>query len=130
MVKQKSPEVHYYTKAMSSDSGSDTEREGTAIMTPTSMARLHHKNTNYGKGSYAKAASVDTGSDTEKEGTAIMTPASMARPHRKNTNYCEDSFGHEQLDFQSMTTKSFTKSKLKREVESSSTEMEQEEESC
>jgi hypothetical protein len=66
---------------------------------------------------------------TEKEGAAIMTSTSMARPHRTNTNYGKGSFGHEQLDFQSMTTESFTKSKLKREVESSSTEMEQEDES-
>ncbi len=66
---------------------------------------------------------------TEKEGAAIMTSTSMARPHRTNTNYGKGSFGHEQLDFQSMTSESFTKSKLKREVESSSTEMEQEDES-
>jgi len=58
-----------------------------------------------------------------------MTSTSMARPHRTNTNYGKGSFCHEQLDFQSMTTESFTKSKLKREVESSSTEMEQEDES-
>jgi hypothetical protein len=61
-----------------------------------------------------------------------MTPmisTSMARPRRTNTTYGKGSFGCEQLDFQSMTTESFTKSKLKREVESSSTEMEQEDES-
>jgi hypothetical protein len=64
-----------------------------------------------------------------KEGTAIMTSTSMARPCRTNTNYGKGSFGREQLDFQSMTTKSFTKSTLKREGESSSTETEQEDES-
>jgi hypothetical protein len=52
-----------------------------------------------------------------KEGTAIMTSTSMARPCRTNTNYGKGSFGREQLDFQSMTTKS------------SSTETEQEDES-
>ena len=53
----------------------------------------------------------------------------MARPRRANTNYSKGSFGREQLDFQSMTTESFAKSKLKGEGESSSTETEQEEES-
>jgi hypothetical protein len=129
--KPKSPEVHYYAKAASTGSGSDsdTEKEGIAIMTPSSMARPRHQSTNYGKGIYAKGASNHSGSDTEKEGTAIMTSTSMARPRHTNTNYGKGSFGREQLDFQSMTTKSFTKSKLKREGESSSTEMEQEDES-
>jgi hypothetical protein len=95
-------------------------------MTPSSMARPRHKNTNYSKGSYAKAASSDSGSDAEKEGTAFMTPTSMARSRRKNTNYGKGSFGHEQLDFQSMTTESFTKSNLKKGGESSSAETEQE----
>jgi hypothetical protein len=98
-------------------------------MTPSSMARPRQKNTNYGKGIYAKAASNDSGSDTKKEETEIMTSTSMARPCRTNTNTGKSSFGHEQLDFQSMTTESFTKSKLKREGESLSTEMEQEDES-
>jgi len=53
----------------------------------------------------------------------------MARPRRTNTTYGKGSFGCEQLDFQSMTMESFTKSKMKREGESSSTETEQEEES-
>jgi len=43
VAKQKSPEVHYSAKAASSDSGSGTEKEGTAIMTSTSMARPSHK---------------------------------------------------------------------------------------
>jgi hypothetical protein len=98
-------------------------------MTPSSMARLRGKSTNYGKGIYAKAASNDSGSDTEKEATAIMTSTSMARPCHTNTNYGKGTFGREQLDLQSMTTESFTKSKLKREGESSSTETEQEDES-
>jgi PKD repeat protein len=55
-------------------------------MTSTSIARPHHKNTNYGNSNYAKAASNDSGSDTEKKGTAIMTLTSMARPSHKNTN--------------------------------------------
>ena len=93
------------------------------------MARPHHTNTDYGKGVYAKAASNNSGSDTEKQGTAIMSSTSMARPRHTNTNYGKVSFGREQLDFHSMTTESFTKSKLKGEGESSSTETEQEEES-
>jgi hypothetical protein len=76
-----------------------------------------------------KAASNDSGSDTDEEGTGIMISTSMARPGCTNTNYGKGSFGREQLDFQSMTTKSFTKSKLKREGKSSSTETEQEDES-
>jgi hypothetical protein len=46
VAKQKSPEVHYSAKAASSDSGidTDTEKEGSAIMTPSSMARPRHKN--------------------------------------------------------------------------------------
>jgi hypothetical protein len=82
--KTKSPEVHYYAKAASTGSGSDSnnEKEGTAIMTSTSMARLHRTNTDYGKGIYAKAASKNSDSDTEKQGTAIMSSTSMARPHR------------------------------------------------
>jgi hypothetical protein len=99
-------------------------------MTSTSMARPRRTNTNYGKGIYAKAASFNSGSDTEKQGTAIMSSTSVARPRRANTNYSKGSFGREQLDFHSMTTESFTKSKLKGEGESSSTETEQEEESC
>jgi hypothetical protein len=98
-------------------------------MISTSMARPRHTNTYYGKGIYAKAASYKSGSDTEKQGTAIMSSTSMARPRRTNTTYGKGSFGCEQLDFQSMTMESFTKSKMKREGESSSTETEQEEES-
>jgi hypothetical protein len=45
-----------------------------------------------------------------------MTSTSMARLCRTNTNYGKCSFGCEQLDFQSMTTKSFTKSELKKRV--------------
>jgi hypothetical protein len=131
--KTKSPEVHYYAEAASTGSGSgsdsNNEKEGTAIMTSTSMARLRRTNTDYGKGIYAKAASNSSGSDTEKQGTAIMSSTSMARPRRTNTNYGRGSFGREQLDFHSMTTESFTKSKLKGEGESFSTETEQEEES-
>jgi len=129
--KRKSPEVHYYAKVASTGSGSDSdsEKEGTATMTSTSMARLHRTNTNYGKGIYAKVASNNSGSDIEIEGTAIMTSSSMARPRCTNTNYGKGSFGREQLDFQSMTTECFTKSKLKRERESSITKMEQEDES-
>ena len=39
VAKQKSPEVHYYAKVVSTGSGSnsDTEKEGSAIMTPSSM---------------------------------------------------------------------------------------------
>jgi hypothetical protein len=127
----KSPEVHYYAKAASTGSGSDsdTEKEGSAGMTPSSMVRPRCKNTNHGKGIYATAASNDSGSDTKKEETAIMTSTSMARPRCTNTNYGKGSFGREQLEFQSVTTESFTKSKLKREGESSSTETEQEDES-
>ena len=106
-----------------------TEKEGAAIMTSTSMARPDCTNTNYVKGIEAKAASKNSSSDTEKQGTAIMSSTSTARPRRANTNYGKGSFGREQLDFHSMTTESFTKSKLKGEGESSSTETEQEEES-
>jgi len=42
------------------------------------------------------------------------TPTKMARPRCKNTDYGKGSFGREQLDFQSMTTESFAKSKLKK----------------
>jgi hypothetical protein len=68
--KPKSPEVHYYAEAVSTSSGSDSEKEGSAVMTPTSMARPCHKKTNYGKGIYVIAASNDSGSDTKKEEAA------------------------------------------------------------
>ncbi|MFN9655759.1 MAG: hypothetical protein ACK55Q_08560, partial [Dolichospermum sp.] len=81
----------------------DTTRRLNALVGKTKSPEVHY---------YAEAASTGSASDTEKE-AAIMTSTSMERPRRTNTNYGKGkgSFGREQLDFQSMTTESFTKSK-------------------
>jgi len=47
VAKHKSPELHYYAKEASSDS--ENEKGKIVNVTPTKVARAHHKNTNHGK---------------------------------------------------------------------------------
>jgi hypothetical protein len=50
VAKHKSPEVHYYVKEASSDSGS--EKGEIVNVTPSKVARARRIKTNYGKGSF------------------------------------------------------------------------------